>query len=197
MLTDEQVISGIIKWCWSRLEGGVVGWDAYELFKAGEMGKQPSNTRRRGLAHLKPPGYLDSNWARDSFQTFIPLAVDNECRSKIIFDFFDLLAAVAAHSKVNGFGGRKLSRMAAWWAFQQGDTGSGFHGGYKAWLMYAKFKRNAVGAESTNSWTGPPMPRATFSSHISEVYLFPLISVVSLCCLCLCKNSSRKPSILR
>lgn len=28
-----------MKWCWSRLQGGVVGWDAYELFKIGEYGK--------------------------------------------------------------------------------------------------------------------------------------------------------------
>jgi hypothetical protein len=33
------VISGIVKWCWSRLQGGIVGWDAYELFKVGEQGK--------------------------------------------------------------------------------------------------------------------------------------------------------------
>ena len=72
----------------------------------------------------------------DSFRTFIPLAVDSECRSKIIFQFFDLLAAIAAHGKTNGLGGRKLSRMAAWWAFEQRDTGSGFGGGYKAWLAY-------------------------------------------------------------
>lgn len=37
---------------------------------------------------------------------------------------------------MNGFGGRKLSRMAAWWAFEQRDTGSGFDGGYKIWLRY-------------------------------------------------------------
>jgi hypothetical protein len=77
---------------------------------------------------------LDSNMARDSFKTFIPLSVDNGARSCIIFDFFDLLSAIAAHGKMNGLGGRKLSRMAAWWAFEQKDTGNGFEGGYKAWL---------------------------------------------------------------
>ena len=46
------------------------------------------------------------------------------------------MSAIAAHGKTNGFGGRKLSRMAAWWAFEQRDTGSGFEGGYKAWLRY-------------------------------------------------------------
>ena len=76
----------------------------------------------------------DSNIARDSFKTFIPLSVDSQARAEIIFKFFDLLSAVAAHGKSNGFGGRKLSRMAAWWAFEQQDTGNGFEGGYKSWL---------------------------------------------------------------
>ncbi|ROT42324.1 DUF1708-domain-containing protein [Sodiomyces alkalinus F11] len=115
-MTEPMVIAGVTKWCWSRLQGGVVGWDAYELFKVGEH---------------------DSNMARDSFKTFIPLSVDNGARSCIIFDFFDLLAAIAAHGKMNGMGGRKLSRMAAWWAFEQKDTGSGFEGGYNAWQKAA------------------------------------------------------------
>lgn len=75
--------------------------------------------------------------ARDSFKTFIPISVENGARQRIIFDFFDLLAAVAAHGKSNGLGGRKLSRLAAWWAFEQRDTGNGFEGGYNAWLNAA------------------------------------------------------------
>lgn len=109
---EPMVLAGIVKWCWSRLSGGVVSWDVYELFKVGE---------------------LDSNTARDAFKTFIPLSVENDSRQNIIFSFFDLLAAIAAHGMSNGFGGRKLSRMAAWWAFEQKDTGNGFDGGYKAW----------------------------------------------------------------
>ena len=74
--------------------------------------------------------------ARDSFKTFIPLSVESGARQRIIFDFFELIAAIAAHGKTNGFGGRQLSRLAAWWAFEQKDTGSGFDGGYKAWNKY-------------------------------------------------------------
>jgi hypothetical protein len=74
--------------------------------------------------------------ARDSFSTFIPLSVDSDARTKIIFDFFDLLSAVAAHGKTNGLGGRKLSRLAAWWAFEHSDREKGFEGGYKAWARY-------------------------------------------------------------
>ncbi|KAG9249270.1 hypothetical protein BJ878DRAFT_475676 [Calycina marina] len=115
-LTEPMVLCSVVKWCWSRLPGGVVSWDAYELFKIGES---------------------DSNMARDSFATFIPLSVDSDARTKIIFDFFDLLSAIAAHGKTNGLGGRKLSRLAGWWAFNQHDGANGFDGGYKTWARAA------------------------------------------------------------
>lgn len=115
-LTSSMALCTVMKWCWSRLPGGVVGWEAYELFRVGE---------------------LDSNMARYSFATFVPLSVDSDTRSKIIFDFFDLLSAIAAHSKVNGLGGRKLSRLAGWWAFDQSDGGNCFEGGYTKWTSAA------------------------------------------------------------
>lgn len=71
--------------------------------------------------------------AKHAFDTLIPLSVESEARKKIIFDFFDLLAAIAANGKSNGLGGRKLSRLAGWWAFEHLDTGKGFDGGYKSW----------------------------------------------------------------
>ena len=72
--------------------------------------------------------------ARNAFSTFVPLSVEHDSRAKIIFSFFDLLSAIAAHGKTNGLGGRKLSRMAAWWAFEFKDNGTGFDGGYKTWI---------------------------------------------------------------
>ena len=74
--------------------------------------------------------------ARDSFATFIPLSVDSDARTKIIFDFFDLLSAIAAHGKTNGLGGRKLSRLAGWWAFEHVQQEKSFDGGYKTWAAY-------------------------------------------------------------
>ncbi|KAK7542330.1 uncharacterized protein J3D65DRAFT_209784 [Phyllosticta citribraziliensis] len=115
-LTEPMVLCSIMKWCWSRLPGGVVTWDAYELFRVGEQ---------------------DSGMAKHSFDTFIPLSVESEARRQIIMDFFDLLAAVAARGKTNGLGGRKLSRMAGWWAFEHADLGKGFEGGYKTWAQAA------------------------------------------------------------
>jgi hypothetical protein len=75
--------------------------------------------------------------ARESFATFIPISVESDARTRIIFDYFDLLSAIAAHAKTNGFGGIKLSRLAGWWAFEHKDDGNGFEGGYKNWSKYA------------------------------------------------------------
>ncbi|KAF3388008.1 Morphogenesis-related protein MSB1 [Talaromyces pinophilus] len=115
-LTEPMVLCSVVKWCWSRLPGGVVTWEAYELFKVGEQ---------------------DSDLARDAFNTFIPISVDSDARTKIIFDFFDLLTAIAAHGKSNGLGGRKLSRYAGWWAFEHTETGNGFEASYKTWALAA------------------------------------------------------------
>lgn len=76
---------------------------------------------------------IDSDMARDAFATFIPISVESDARTKIIFDFFDLMAAVAAHGKTNGMSGGKLSRLAGWWAFEHVDSGTGFDGGYRSW----------------------------------------------------------------
>ncbi|KAF8456327.1 hypothetical protein BGX38DRAFT_1087349 [Terfezia claveryi] len=115
-LTEPMVLCGILKWCWGRLPGGVVTWEVYELFRVGES---------------------DSNMARDAFSTFIPISVDSQARAQIIFDFFDLFSAIAAHAKTNGLAGLKLSRLAGWWAFEHVDTGWGFDGGYSSWTRAA------------------------------------------------------------
>ncbi|KAJ5475527.1 hypothetical protein N7539_007814 [Penicillium diatomitis] len=139
-LTEPMVLCSVLKWCWSRLAGGVVTWDAYELFKVGEQ---------------------DSDFARDAFATFIPISVDSDARTKIIFDFFDLLASIAAHGKSNGLGGRKLSRYAGWWAFEHTDTGKGFEASYRNWaaaadatshLFFAYLR--SLAADATRGMTG-------------------------------------------
>ena len=39
LTNKKQVLCSILKWCWGRLPGGVVTWEAYELFKIGEQGE--------------------------------------------------------------------------------------------------------------------------------------------------------------
>lgn len=111
-LMEPLVLCSIIKWCWNRLVGGVVSWEVYELFKTGES---------------------DARFDSHAFTTFVPISAESDARKNIIFDFFDLLAAIAARGKTNGLGGRKLSRMAGWWAFEHSDHGEGFNGGYQSW----------------------------------------------------------------
>lgn len=120
-----------MKWCWSRLPGGVVTWEAYELFRVGEQGMP-----QLFILGARLTLHQDSDLARDAFATFIPISVESDARTKIIFDFFDLMAAIAAHGKTNGMGGRMLSRLAGWWAFEQVDMGNGFDGGYKGWSKF-------------------------------------------------------------
>ncbi|KAL2405779.1 hypothetical protein ABEF95_001361 [Exophiala dermatitidis] len=115
-MTEAMLLISVIKWCWARLPGGVVSWEVYEGFRVGEK---------------------DSGFARDAFSTFVPLGVDSPARLQIVQDFFDLLAAVAAHGKANGLGGHKLSRYAGWWAFEHYDTGKGFESGYESWANAA------------------------------------------------------------
>jgi hypothetical protein len=72
---------------------------------------------------------------KQAFDTFLPLSTESSAHRLIILDFFDLLAAIAAHSRGNGLGGRKLSRFAGWWAFEH-SGGKGFEQGYKSWARY-------------------------------------------------------------
>src|ERR1051326_5952732 len=34
-----QVLASVLRWVWSRIPGGVVSWEVYELFRIGEAGK--------------------------------------------------------------------------------------------------------------------------------------------------------------
>ena len=67
---------------------GVVSWPVYEGFQIGEQ---------------------ESSLARNAFDTFIPIGAATQARKNIIFDFFDLLSAVAAHGKNNGMAGQALA----------------------------------------------------------------------------------------
>jgi len=74
---------------------------------------------------------------KQAFDTFLPLSTGSRAHQLIILDFFDLLAAIAAHSRSNGFGGLKLSRFMGWFAFSH-TANKGFESGYKSWTRYVK-----------------------------------------------------------
>jgi hypothetical protein len=107
---------------------------------------------------------IDSQLARDAFATFIPISVESDARTKIIFDFFDLMSAIAAHGKSNGLTGRKLSRYAGWWAFEISDSGKGFDTGYKSWSRY-------VDTEHILTFLANLCRAADATSHLFFAYL--------------------------
>nr|OQO18501.1 hypothetical protein B0A51_16721 [Rachicladosporium sp. CCFEE 5018] len=115
-LTEAPILCSVLKWCWSRIPGGVVSWPVYEGFRLGEQ---------------------EMRNERNAFEKMLPVVANSAARESVIRDFFELLAAVAAHGKLNGLGGRKLSRLAGWWAFELSDEGKGFEGGYKSWTVAA------------------------------------------------------------
>lgn len=114
--------------------------------------------------------FPDSGLARDAFNTFVPISADSSTRVQIIQDFFDLLAAVAAHGKANGLGGHKLSRYAGWWAFEQYDSGKGFESGYKSWARY-DLHPVVLSSQMSNSYSA-----ADAASHLFFAYLRSLSS---------------------
>jgi len=128
-LTDVLVIAGVLRWVWARLDGGIVGWESYELFAKAEQGISP-------LIVFVGINDVDSNYARDAFSVLIPLSVESELHTAIILDFFGFLASVAAHAKSNGFSGQRLARIMGWYAFNVKGSASGFTDGYANWEKY-------------------------------------------------------------
>ena len=128
----------------------------------------------------------DSDFAPDAFTTFIPITIGSGARSKIIFDFFDILAAIVAHGKVNGFTGRKLSRYAAWWAFEFYDSASTFDSGYKTWVqaadatshLFFAYLRSLSPGSSQGKTSILGLPRAL--QHLLETTEYPPIAQSSL-----------------
>ena len=125
-LTDVLVLAGILRWLWGRLDGGIVGWEAYELFAKAEQ----------GTVSTEPLIDVDANYSRDAFNQLIPLSVESELHTAIILDFFAFLTSVAAHAKSNGFSGSRLARIAGWYAFNINGSPAGFVDGYKNWERY-------------------------------------------------------------
>ncbi|KIX01711.1 uncharacterized protein Z518_09437 [Rhinocladiella mackenziei CBS 650.93] len=165
-MTEVMVLISVMKWCWARLPGGVVTWEVYEGFRVGEKG-------------------ADSGYARDAFSTFVPLGANSSARVQIIQDFFDLLAAVAAHGKVNGLGGHKVSRYAGWWAFEHYDTGKGFESGYQSWstaadatshLFFAYLRSMSPGTGKTSGILNLPRSLQQLLDSTSYPPKHPLLS---------------------
>jgi len=51
-LTDVLVLAGVLRWVWTRLDGGIVGWESYELFAKAEQGITPLLRKKRSYPRL-------------------------------------------------------------------------------------------------------------------------------------------------
>lgn len=96
-LADVYTIAGILKWCWTRLNGGIVTWKVYNLFKEQER---------------------KSSYKLRAFDNILSKSVDSHDHEDIICNFYDLLMALAAYERRNGLNGYKLARLAGAWAFE-------------------------------------------------------------------------------
>ncbi|KAH7163374.1 hypothetical protein B0J13DRAFT_35417 [Dactylonectria estremocensis] len=108
------VISTILRWCWARIPGGLVGWEAYDLFKVGKK---------------------EYNLSWDAFSAILPFSRGKRAQERIVFDFFDLIATMAG-PELNNPKAQKLSQMAAWWAFET-EGHDRFDDGYRSWSQAA------------------------------------------------------------
>lgn len=118
---DVYTLAGVLKWCWARLPGGVITWKFYERFKEEE---------KRGK-------YKD-----DAYNTLVPRIAESPAHARIITQFFVLLFKISGKQKRNGLHGRKLARLAGFWAFEllhsNKEAPTNFGGGLTCWSKAAE-----------------------------------------------------------
>lgn len=152
-------LCGVLKWCWCRMPGGVVSWPVYNRFVQAEK-----------------EGHTD----HDAFLTLIPRCIETEAHASILYDFMDLLAAIATHGKKNGMGGRKLARLAGTWAFDVNTGADGpvsFQDGLNTWSeaaeatnhLFFSFLRTMLPTKDSRNDMNR-IPRSLESLLVSSVY---------------------------
>ncbi|AOA63877.1 hypothetical protein PP7435_CHR3-0645 [Komagataella phaffii CBS 7435] len=116
--TDEFTLTSALKFLWSRLPNGyIVGWKSYAQFAKLEQ---------------------EQNYPQRAFLDIIPQCLLSPSHASIVYDFFDLIVAIAADTKQNKMSARKISKMCGIWAFgpikvsPKGDTS--YHRGIANWL---------------------------------------------------------------
>lgn len=119
-VADIYTLCGVLKWCWARLPGGVITWKVYEKYKSDE---------KRNREH-------------DALITLLPRCVESPLQQNIILDFLTLLMKIAEKEKKNGLNGRKLARLAGFWAFDlvqpNKETPTSFGEGLACWSVAAE-----------------------------------------------------------
>lgn len=95
--TDEFTLISTLKYFWSRLPNNeIIGWDVYLEFKRREAEK----------------GY-----PKNAFLSIMPKCLSSPAHASIVYDFLDLILSITSNSQFNYLSGRKISKMASFWAF--------------------------------------------------------------------------------
>lgn len=95
--TDEFTLISALKYFWSRLPNNeIIGWDVYLEFKRREAEK----------------GY-----PKNAFLSIMPKCLSSPAHASIVYDFLDLILSITSNSQFNYLSGRKISKMASFWAF--------------------------------------------------------------------------------
>ncbi|RLV93091.1 Morphogenesis-related protein MSB1 [Spathaspora sp. JA1] len=94
---DEFTLICGLKYLWARLPNNeVIGWDVYLEFKRKEAEK----------------GY-----PKNAFLAIMPKCLSSPAHASIVYDFLDLILSITSNSQENYLSGRKISKMASFWAF--------------------------------------------------------------------------------
>ncbi|AGO10137.1 AaceriAAR145Wp [[Ashbya] aceris (nom. inval.)] len=141
--TDSWTLVQALKYIWCRLPSEqVIGWDTYQQFRAQER---------------------ELGYPCDAFMKVLPGCLSSSSHASIVYDFFDLLVAVAANASENRMSARKVAKMCAIWAFgdyrhKDGGANNSFRDGLAQWRraanamfhLFLAFMR-AFAAEEQNS----------------------------------------------
>lgn len=161
---DEFTLICALKYLWARLpKNSIIGWDAYESFKSLEK---------------------KENYPKKAFLEFMPQCLSSPSHASIVYDFLDLIVSIAANAKENQMSGRKISKMAGIWAFQNKSTENNFVDGLQNWLPSANamfhlllsFLRSMLPDDDT---TKLQLPRTLHALLASNSYPPPDITYTS------------------
>ncbi|ORY83807.1 hypothetical protein BCR37DRAFT_392257 [Protomyces lactucae-debilis] len=92
LICDVLVLAALFRWGMTRIDGGLLDWSTYLLFRSTEEKLRQDRT---------------------AFQQIVPVLIVDPAKQSILLAFLELLSAVAAHVAVNGHPARKLARQCA------------------------------------------------------------------------------------
>ncbi|CAI5758783.1 unnamed protein product [Candida verbasci] len=103
---DDFTLVSALKFFWSRLPNNeIIGYDVYLEFKRKEQ---------------------ELGYPKNGFLTIMPKCLSSSSHASIVYDFLDLLINIISNSQFNYLSGRKVSKMASFYAFNNIKKDVGF-----------------------------------------------------------------------